>query len=136
MKRLLLALLLCSCTTDPATGKLAFDKAKTARIATAVGGVALNDLGKIAIGELAGLTAQVASGSTSKADLQQGAATYAWQSISNINLASDLATVLAAAKADPAVVSAASNTFNTIAPQIGTQKAVNAIAMTISTAAQ
>ncbi len=66
---ILLALLtLTACTTDPATGKQVFDKAKAGRVVNALGDIALNDAGKIAIGALAGVVSSVASGDTNKAD--------------------------------------------------------------------
>lgn len=134
---LLLAISVASCTTDPATGRAVFDKAKAGRIASAIGNNALNDAGKIAVGVLAGMVSQVAQGNTSRANLEQGAAEYAWKSIGTIDVAGDIQRVLDAAKSDPNVAAQAAATFNAINPQTQQQKnaAVNVIAATISTAA-
>ena len=135
---LALVSIIAGCSIDPTTGKSVFDKAKAQRIAAAIGNNLINDTGKIAAGELAGLVSQVSAGSTSKADLQQGAAEYAWKSISSIDVAGDLQNILLAAKADPQVAQAAATTFNAINPQTTAQKntAVNVVLNTISTAAQ
>lgn len=134
---LLLAISVASCTTDPATGKSVFDRAKANRIAAAIGNNALNDAGKIAVGVLAGVVSQVAQGNTSKANLEQGAAESVWRSIGSIDVAGDVQRVLDAAKSDPNVAAQAAATFNAINPQTQQQKnaAVNVIAATISTAA-
>lgn len=128
---------LCSCATDPLTGKTVFDKAKAGRIAAAVGDNLLNDAGKIAIGALAGVVSQATQGNTSKADLEQGAAEYAWKSIGTIDVAADVQNILLAAKSDPQVAAQAAATYQAIAPKTDEQKAaaVNMIATTISTAA-
>jgi hypothetical protein len=145
MKQKLTIVILCiaclfstSCMTDPVTGNAVFDKAKAGRIASAIGSNAINDAGKIAIGVLAGMVQQVAAGSTSRAQLQQGAAEYAWKSIGSIDVAGDIQRVLDAAKADPNVAAQAAVTYAAINPQTSVQKdaAVNAIASTISLAAQ
>ncbi len=132
---IILALALTACTTD-ITGKLQWDKAKAGRIAAAVGNVALNDAGKIAIGALAGVTASVVNGNTGASNIEQGAADYAWRSIGSIDVAGDLAAILAAAGPHGYFGWVKTSAFATIAPQVGSAQAVNLIAGTISTSAQ
>lgn len=140
MKSSLILATLCtitiSCTTD-SNGKVVVDKAKALRISSAIGSNLLNDAGKIAVGVLAGVVSQAASGNTNKAALEQGAAEYAWKSIGTIDIAADVQNILLAAKSDPQVASQAAMVYQTISPQTPKQKAdtVNLIATTISTAA-
>jgi len=130
---------LFGCATDPTTGKLVLDKVKARRVAAAVGSNILSDGAKLAVGALVAVVSDASHGDTNRSDLQQAAATGAWQSIGEINVADDVRNIVAAwnGGSAPNVATKASAVYTAINPQTDQQKkdAVNLIATTISTVA-